>query len=801
MTLRERLLSLLRADDFTPADDFGLCRRLGLRQQARATVRKEIESLLKTGVARRDSRGRLVPASKPARNAPSSTVATRAVFVPTRRGPTMPPPGSPGPFAAPAKPTPAAALPSAIAETPASMPKLKHGESVGRIQFRLGGSAYVVREGAAGEVGLQIAPDDTDVALPGDRVIVRELVGRRGRRPGEKVGRVVRVLERERDTIIGEFRRGRRHPVVLPDDPRVGREIHITGIELAEPGPAPREGDKVVVKLAEWTRRELPPAGAVVARLGRTFEPQAEMRAVLLRYNLSREFPSAAEQEASTLPDRVPAAQTTGREDFRRKAVFTIDPDDAKDFDDALSLEELPHGAVRVGVHIADVSAYVRPGTALDAEAQRRGNSTYLVGTVVPMLPEKLSNGLCSLVEAEDRLCKAVLFTFDARGALRETDFAETVIRSRKRLTYKQAYALLTEDDLERVRALPSPPRHRTGSSGRPLRELPLGELRDLQGWVRSLWAIAKRLRADRMAHGSLDLDMPETRILVDAHGHAEKLERVEHDESHQLVEEFMLAANEAVARLTRTRRLPSLYRVHDDPEPARLIELRETLAKFGIKTGDLSNRRELTRLLALLADHPQGHTLRTQLLRSLRKAAYRHTPDGHFGLHKRDYTHFTSPIRRYADLVVHRVLAAHLAKPGAPATAHDLPQVTRLGEHLTRTEVNSAEAERESVKVKLVEYFDRELGRTPPARFAAVITDVRPHGFFVELTESMTFGFVPAELLPADRYDFAEGEAVLTGRRHHRRYALNGRLDVTVARVDRYKRLIDFRPADDAAV
>lgn len=262
-----------------------------------------------------------------------------------------------------------------------------------------------------------------------------------------------------------------------------------------------------------------------------------------------------------------------------------------------------------------------------------------------------------------------------------------------------------------------------------------------------------------------------------------------------------MLAANEAVARLTRSRRLPSLYRVHDDPEPARLIELRETLAKFGIKTGDLSHRRELTRLLALLADHPQGHTLRTQLLRSLRKAAYRHTPDGHFGLHKRDYTHFTSPIRRYADLVVHRVLAAHLAKPGAPAAAHDLPQVTRLGEHLTRTEVNSTEAERESVKVKLVEYFDHELGRTPPARFAAVITDVRPHGFFVELTESMTFGFVPAELLPADRYDFAEGDAVLTGRRHRRRYALNGRLDVVVARVDRYKRLIDFRPAEDAAV
>jgi len=800
MPLRERLLNLLRADDFTPADEFGICRRLGLRQQSRAAVRKEIEFLLKAGLARRDSRGRVAAVAKTARRpAPAPDASERPVFTPTRRGPAMPPPGSPGPFASPSKASSEVERPPARVRSSPST--LKPGESTGRIQFRLGGSAYVVREDATGESGLQIAPEDTDVALPGDRVVVRELVGRRGRRPGEKVGRVVRVLERERDTIIGELRRGRRQLVVLPDDPRVSREILVTGIGLAEAGPAPREGDKVVVKLAEWTRRELPPAGVVVARLGRTFEPQAEMRAVLLRYHLNRDFPATAEQEAGALPERVADAHAAGREDFRRKAVFTIDPDDAKDFDDALSLEVLPHGAARVGVHIADVSAYVLPGTALDAEAQRRGNSTYLVGTVVPMLPEKLSNGLCSLVEAEDRLCKAVLFTYDGKGALQTTEFAETVIRSRKRLTYKQAFALLTEDDLESVRALPSPARHRTGSSGRPLRDLPTSELRDLQSWVRRLWAIAKRLRADRMAQGSLDLDMPETRILVDADGHAERLERIEHDESHQLVEEFMLAANEAVARLTRTRRLPSLYRVHDDPEPARLVELRETLASFGIKTGDLSHRRELTRLLALLADHPQGHTLRTQLLRSLRKAAYRHTPDGHFGLHKRDYTHFTSPIRRYADLVVHRVLAAHLARPGASAAAHDLQQVSRLGEHLTRTEVNSAEAERESVKVKLVEYFDRELGRTPPARFAAVITDVRPHGFFVELTESMTFGFVPAEMLPADRYDFAEGEAALTGRRHRRRYALNGRLDVAVARVDRYKRLIDFRPADDAAV
>ena len=800
MSLRERLLALIRAQDYSPTDEFGLFRLLNLKQRLRPGVRHELAALVKSGELRRDGRGRILPAGGGRRRQPASPAASRSVFVPTRRGPTMPPPGSPGPFAAPAKAA-AASIRQPLPATPPPAAKLKHGESVGRIQFRLGGSAYVVREGAPGETGLQISPEDTGVALPGDRVLVREVPGRRGRRPGEKVGRVIRVLERERDTVIGELRGGRRHPVVVPDDARIGREVQVTGIEISGPGPAPREGDKVVVRLAEWTRRELPPAGVVIERLGRTHEPAAELRAVLLRYKLDRAFPAEVEAEAAALPDRVPAAQVAGREDFRRKPVFTIDPDDAKDFDDALSYEELPHGAVRVGVHIADVSTYVRPGTALDVEAQRRGNSTYLVGVVVPMLPEKLSNGLCSLVEGEDRLCKAVLLTFDAKGALTATDFADTVIRSRKRLTYRQAHALLFTDDLEQVRALPSPPRHRTGSSGRALRELSTAELRDLQRWVRALWGIGRRLRADRMAHGSLDLDMPETKILVDAEGRAEALERIEHDESHQLVEEFMLAANEAVARLTRTRKLPSLYRVHDDPEPARLLELRESIAAAGIKSGDLAQRRELTRLLTALADHPQGHTLRIQLLRSLRKAEYRPTADGHFGLHKRDYTHFTSPIRRYADLVVHRAVAAHLARSGSSAGAHDLPQVTRLGDHLTKTEVNSAEAERESIKVKLVEYFDRELGRRPPARFPAIITDVRPHGFFIELTDSLTFGFVPADLLPADRYDFDESGPALTGRRHRRRHALNDRLEVVVARVDRHKRLIDFRPAPDGSV
>ena len=417
------------------------------------------------------------------------------------------------------------------------------------------------------------------------------------------------------------------------------------------------------------------------------------------------------------------------------------------------------------------------------------------------MLPEKLSNGLCSLVEAQDRLCKAVFLTFTKHGRIKETTYANTVIRSRKRLTYKQAYAFMFEDDLARIRALPLPPKHQTGSTGRALRDMSDAELNDLKTWIRALWTIGSRLRKDRMAGGSLDLDMPETKIFVDEQGYADRLEKIEHDESHQLIEEFMLAANEAVARLTRTHSLPSLYRVHDEPDIEKLEEYRSLLATFGIEVGDLAVRAELVKLLVTLRTHPQGYTLRTQLLRSLKKAAYRATPDGHFGLNKKDYTHFTSPIRRYSDLVVHRVFESYLVKhSGHPISArgasYDLPRIERLGEHLSLTEISSAEAERESVKIKLLEFFERELDKKPRTRFAAVITDVRANGFFIELLESMTFGFVSADNLTGDHFTLSDDGTALVGRRTKQRYALNGRLDVIVDKVDRFKRLIDFAPA-----
>ncbi len=677
----------------------------------------------------------------------------------------------------------------------------------GKISFRQSGSAVVYPEGRATEPRkepIQIAAENTGVALHGDHVTVellnaRERAPYRHLKPSEQAGRVVKILERGNATTTGSLQRGRSYFYVTPDDPRLPHDIIVQDPQQAKLRPFPVVGDKVVVRLNEWKDRSRNPDGEILERLGRTFEPRAELAAIFHKYDLATHFPSDVVREAEQLPVRVDASDLTGRLDYRQIPTFTIDPDDAKDFDDALSVEYLDNGDIRIGVHIADVSYYVKPGTALDREAQRRGNSTYLVGTVVPMLPERLSNGLCSLVEAQDRLTKAAIFTFSPSGKPKQTSFANTVIRSVKRLTYKQAYALMTENDPNKIRKLPLPAAHQTGSTGRALNELSHADLTNLQKWVRQLWTIGQKLRADRMRGGSLDLDMPETKIFVNAEGYADRIELIQNDESHQLIEEFMLLANEAVARLTRTKNLPSLYRVHDDPDEEKLADLRQFLATFGVKAGDLTQREELVKVLVLLKDHPQGHLLRTQVLRSMRKACYRATPDGHFGLNKRDYTHFTSPIRRYSDTVVHRVFEHYLVKyEGAPATGatgggYNIARIDALAEHLSLTEINSTEAERESVKVKLMEFFEREMEKKKKTRFAAVITDVRTHGFFVELSEAGAFGLVPLSSLQDDFYQANGAGTAFVGRKTKRRFELGHKIEVVVYKVDRQKRMLDF--------
>ena len=401
MNLRERLLALLSEPGYRPLREADLMRRLDVNRKRRASFTHEVRQLLGGGTIVR---------------APGDRLALRR-------------PGGDGP------------------------------ELLGRIQFRAGGSAFVIPAGERDpeQTSVQIAPEDSGVALPGDQVAVRVYPGRKGRRAGETVGRVLRVVERGRDTIVGELRRHGRDHYVAADDPRFSHEILVGDPARAGLKPAPAPGDKVVVRLGSWERRQDPLTGELTARLGRTFEPRAELLGVFAKFGLDPKFPADVEREVALLPDQVQARERANRLDYRTVPVFTIDPDDAKAFDDALSVETLEGGDARIGVHIADVSAYVKQGTALDREAQRRGNSTYLVGTVVPMLPEKLSNGLCSLVEAQDRLCKAVFLVFAPNGRLKETTYANTVICSRKRLTYKQAYALLFQNDLDLIRAMPLP--------------------------------------------------------------------------------------------------------------------------------------------------------------------------------------------------------------------------------------------------------------------------------------------------------------------------------------------------------
>jgi ribonuclease R len=684
----------------------------------------------------------------------------------------------------------------------------------GSVKFRQSGAAIFFPDppsgGPAGEPW-HIFAEDTGTALHGDRVLVRENKSARpwfvkaGARSGPTatIGRIIRVLERKHETISGTLRRDNQFWNVAPDDPRFVRTILVADPAQTSVFPPPQPGDKVLVRLQEWTQRHLNPTGIIIENLGRTHTPGAEFKAILYKFHLQPEFPEAVQAEANAIPPEVRPRDRAGREDAREIYTITIDPDDAKDFDDALSIERLPGGEVRIGIHIADVSAYVRPGTALDREARARGNSTYLVGCVIPMLPHALSNGLCSLVEAQDRLVKSIFVTFAPTGKIRATRFANSVIRSRKRLTYRQAFALLKENDLAVLRGLPVPPAHATGSTGRALASLTDAELIELRDAVRTLWSLAEPLRRARMQKGSLDFDFPEVKIFTDADGYADRLELITNDESHQLVEEYMLLANEVVARALHEAGLPFLSRVHDQPDPEKLIELRDLLATFGVEAGDLNNRAEIVRVLEKIRHHPQGHTLKTQFLRSLKQACYRASVDGHYGLFKKFYTHFTSPIRRYSDLVVHRIFDNHLARlnpaAGAPPIRYNQAELDALARHLSSTEQNSTEAERETVKLKLLEFFEREAQRTPRQIFPALITDIRNHGFFIELRESSAYGFVPLSSLQDDLYALTGEGRELVGRRTKRKFTLGQEVPVEVFRVDRFKRQIDFRIAGTA--
>lgn len=681
----------------------------------------------------------------------------------------------------------------------------------GEIRFRQSGSAVLVPDQPDAET-LQILAEDTGVAMHGDKVLVRlqeepKWRMRKRERKGqakEPMARVLRILQRKNATVIGTLKRSRLFHFVIPDDPRIIQDILVPSPEECRLTPKPTVEDKVVVRLHEWKQRHMNPEGEIAEVLGKTHEPFAEFKALLHKFHLDPNFPDDVMREVESIGDKVTAEDIGNRRDMRGIFTLTIDPDDAKDFDDALSIESLPNGGTRVGVHIADVSHYVKNGTALDKEARNRGNSTYLVGCVIPMLPHALSNGICSLVEAEDRLTKTVFLDFDSSQQHIDTHFANTVICSNKRLTYKQALACMTKDNLDEIRGTPMPPSHQTGSTGRPLSEVGDKELIKIRDTIKRFWTIASLLRKARFKTGSLELDMPEVKIYVDEQGYADRMETTEHDESHQLIEEFMLAANESVARAFFEQGMPTLSRVHDEPDPEKLLELRDQMTLAGIAIGDLTNRKEVMRMLKKIKPHPQAYTLKISFLRSMKQACYRSAYDGHYGLAKKFYLHYTSPIRRYSDLVVHRQFDWYVAKKKLKTAPKRAPKpyspgdLEATGAHLSITERNSQEAERESVKIKLLEFFDREVKKEKKSQFDAVILDVKNHGLFIELTESLAFGLVHISTLQDDLYSISDDGTALVGRRQKKRYSLGQTVQVVTERVDRFKRQIDFKIIGD---
>ncbi len=565
--------------------------------------------------------------------------------------------------------------------------------------------------------------------------------------------------------VVGRYEEdGRFGGHVVPFDRRILHEIHVP---QGEEGGA-SGGQMVVVEITRPPTATRNPGGRVSSVLGRLEDRGVDLRIVAAKYNLPDAFPAEVVAEAAKVPTKVEAADTAGRTDFRGWLTVTIDPDDARDHDDAVSCDLLGDGTYRLGIHIADVAHYVHEGTAIDQEAYLRGTSVYFPGHVVPMLPHELSSGVCSLVEGEDRLAQTVVLRLDGEGRILETQFHDAVIRSAARLTYREAQAILDGDPEASARRA------------------------DLVDLVSRLGALARVLRRQRDARGALDLDSPEPKVLLDENGEMTGIVASPRLESMRLVEEFMLAANEAVAAALHEAGVGSLYRVHEPPDPERVEQFRELVESFGypIKAAGSGTRPEdFQQILRLIAGKPEQRLLSTLLLRTLKLARYHEASLGHFGLATDLYAHFTSPIRRYPDLVVHRALRALRSGGGAALTARLGEALPEMGRHLSEAERRASEAERELLEWKKVRFMASRIGEV----HAGYVTGVQAFGLFVELDELLVQGLVHVSSMTDDYYRFNEKAHLLKGENSRRTFRLGDRVSVKVARVDLDRRQADF--------
>ena len=609
---------------------------------------------------------------------------------------------------------------------------------------------------------LFLSPRQMRSLMHGDRAVARVV---RVDRDGRREGALVEVVERGVGKLVGRFRRESGVAFVRPHDSRIHQDVLIPpGADLGA-----SDGDYAVARVTEPPTRRHPPIGAIEEVLGDRMLPGMEIDVAVRAYELPVSWSDETRSEAAALPSEVDAADLEGRKDLRGLGFVTIDGEDARDFDDAVYCERTARGW-RLLVAIADVSAYVHPGTALDEEARLRGNSVYFPDRVIPMLPESISNELCSLRPHEDRLVLGCELIVTASGRVHRSRFFEGVIRSRARLTYTEVAEALGQGD--------------AGARQK------LGAVAPMLDTLREAYEALRRARDER---GAIDFDMTETRVVLGADGRVVRLEPAARNVAHRVIEESMIAANVAAARFIERHRLSALHRIHEGPPPDKVAELRVFLEEFGLKLagGEAPEPRHFAAVIENVAGRPDAQLVQTVMLRSLAQAVYAPGNTGHFGLAHRAYVHFTSPIRRYPDLVAHRAIR-HALRGGRPGDFQPArgPLVV-LGEHCSMTERRADDATREAIAWLKCEFMLDKLGEV----FEATITGVAAFGVFVTLDEMFVEGLVHVSVLGRDYFHFDPVRHRLSGERSHRSFRLGDRMRVRLTKVDLDERRVDFEP------
>lgn len=629
---------------------------------------------------------------------------------------------------------------------------------VGVVDLTAKGAAYILSDECDEDVF--VAFPNLKHALNGDKVKVLVYARSRNRRPE---GEVVEILERSRGTFVGIVQCSASYAFLVPAGKQLPYDVFLPMDNLH----GAKDGDKVVVKINSWPDNQKNPVGEVVEVLGRPGDNDTEMNAIMAEYELPVKFPASIERLAEKISLTIPEDEIRDRKDFRSVVTFTIDPADAKDFDDALSVRELENGEYEVGVHIADVSFYVKENGALDKEAYARATSVYLVDRTIPMLPERLCNGVCSLRPDEDKLCFSAVFRMDAEAKVLGQWFGRTVICSNRRFTYEEAQAMIE------------------GGEGDYRKEVLL--LNDL----------AQKMRAERFKAGAIDFDREEVKFYLDEKGHPTGVYFKRSKEANKLIEEFMLLANKKVAEFigrpqAGKKAKTFVYRIHEQPLPEKLEDFNRFVARFGygVKTG---SRKALTtsmnNLMAEVREKPEQSMIQTLAVRTMAKAEYSTDNIGHYGLAFDYYTHFTSPIRRYPDVMVHRLLQRYL-EGGRSANKEKYEEFCK---HSSEMEQVAANAERASIKYKQVEFMADKVGQV----FDGTISGVTQWGFYVELDDSKCEGLVSMTELEDDAYEFDEKNYCIVGRYHHKSYQLGDKVKVRVAKANLVARQLDYELAE----